>query len=90
MTTPFADEKEVVKVQQPFIKTCRHSAVTSNPDHPWLIYDKGFKHVHHVPDRVISSDVKRRMGSQLKMFYYAVWSPDDHWSLDSPAPWQEW
>ena len=73
---------EIVKVQRPI--------ATTDPDAPWLIYDRASKHVEHRPDRMVRREIKDKMGGAYKAFFRGAWSSIVGWGLSDRVADQDW
>jgi hypothetical protein len=73
---------EIVKVQRPI-----H---TTDPDLPWLIYDRAEKHVEQRPARMVRREVKDKMGADYKAFFKGAWSSVVGWGLSERVADQDW
>jgi hypothetical protein len=73
---------EIVKVQRPLS--------SSHPSTPWLIYDKGYKHVEHNPEMLVSADVKAAIGKAAKGYFSGVWADDVGWTISERVKGQDW
>ena len=73
---------EIVKVQQPIM--------TSEPDRPWLLYDRNHKHVVSLPEEMIPQRIRYEMGPAPKAYYWGEFSSLGVWVLDRRTEPQKW
>ncbi len=69
-------KRVIVKVQRPI----------NSPDGPALIYDERRTHTVQCS---LPSVAKRKMGDELKAFFWAH-RKGQGWQIEDRAPWQEW
>lgn len=70
---------EIVKVQVPIVNYSKTPLV--------LVYSKGRSRVREQP---LTPDLQKKLGGQIKAFFYAYYSSTVGWAIAERAPPQDW